>query len=487
MSLKAGRYDHHIPVSRHDELGELAEAFNDMATSLDQHHRALTLRATHDSLTGLANRASLTERLTASFAVDHQRRAQQESLLFIDIDDFKNVNDSLGHEGGDALLIQLAARLTDSVRPYDLVARLGGDEFAIVVLEDRAATAAVDVAERILAALTVPFAIDGKRLHVACSIGVARRRPETRDAAELLRQADFAMYMAKGAGKNRYQLFDAQMHDDMVGATTLKTELGMAVAKEQLLLEYQPVVDLVTGSIVGAEALVRWQHPTLGVLAPGDFITLAEETGDIEAIGCWVLKTAVAQAAEWRRDVPGAADLWMSVNLSAHQLPNEHSLAAIEGVLAESVANTDMIVLEVTESAVASDVEGGVASLRMLKSFGVRIAIDDFGTGFSSLSTLTRLPADIVKIDRSFVSGPDAEGPSAPMMEGILGLAEKLSLDLIAEGIETHEQLELLRALGYRMGQGFHLARPVSPEKLEALLAAGPLTHVPPAGARTEA
>ena len=478
VKLQAGDYDHRIEVVRRDELGELAEAFNGMAGALHDTHLALTVRATHDSLTGLANRASLTERLTSSFSPSSNRRARQESLLFIDIDDFKDVNDSVGHEGGDDLLIQLATRLNACVRPHDLVARLGGDEFAIVVMEDDDGSVAVEVAERILDALRAPFMVSGACMIVNVSIGVAQRRPTTSDAAELLRQADFAMYMAKGGGKARYQLFDAQMHDNMVGRSALKTDLALAVTSGQLRLDYQPVADLRTGEILGVEALVRWQHPTLGLLAPAQFIPLAEETGDIDAIGCWVLDTATRQVAGWRQTMDHCADLWISVNLSAFQLPNPHSLAAIQAILADPSVQADKVVLEVTETALAADVDGGIASLNTLKGFGVRIAIDDFGTGFSSLSTLASLPVDIIKIDRTFVSGQPSAAPSVPMLEGILGLANKLSLTVIAEGIEEPEQLDLLCTLGCNMGQGYLLARPAPAAALEALLASGGLLPV---------
>ena len=471
MRLQAGDFGHRIKVARRDELGELAEAFNGMAGALHDSHLALTLRATHDSLTGLANRSSLTERLTASFAPSTDRRSRQESLLFIDIDDFKDVNDSVGHEGGDALLVQLASRLQACVRTHDLVARLGGDEFAIVVMEDESGSVAVEVAERILAALRAPFQIAGSRMVVAVSIGVAQRRPQTRDAAEQLRQADFAMYMAKGGGKARYQLFDAQMHDNMADRSALKADLALAVTSGQLRLEYQPVADLTSGRILGVEALVRWQHPTLGLLAPASFISLAEETGDIDDIGCWVLDTATRQVADWRRAMPHCESLWVSVNLSAFQLPNPHSLAAIQRILEDPAVQAENVVLEVTETALAADIDGGIASLNTLKGFGARIAIDDFGTGYSSLSTLASLPVDILKIDRSFVSGQASPSPSAAMLEGIFGLADKLSLAVIAEGIEEPEQLELLRTLGCPMGQGYLLARPAPAQVLEALLA----------------
>jgi diguanylate cyclase (GGDEF)-like protein len=478
LKLEAGDYEHRIEVTRLDELGELAEAFNGMAGALHDSHRALTLRATHDSLTGLANRASLTERLAASFSVGSDRRARHESLLFIDIDDFKDVNNSAGHEGGDALLSQLASRLNDCVRANDLVARLGGDEFAIVVMEDDGGSAAVEVAERILHALRAPFIVNGAPLVVAVSIGVAQRGPDTVDAAELLRHADFAMYMAKGGGKARYELFDAQMHDSMVDRSILKTDLARAVASGQLRLDYQPVVDLLTGEILGVEALVRWQHPTLGLLAPAKFITLAEETGDIDAMGCWVLETATRQVARWRQNIPHCASLWVAVNLSAFQLRNSQGLASIQRILADPAVQADKVVLEVTETALAADVDGGIASLNTLKRSGVRIAVDDFGTGFSSLSTLAGLPVDILKIDRSFVSGQASISPSVPMLEGILGLANKLSLTVIAEGIEEPQQLDLLRTLGCRMGQGYLLAHPAPAYALEAMLVSGGLVHV---------
>lgn len=476
LKLQAGDFDHRIEVARHDELGELAVAFNDMSDALHNSHLALTFRATHDPLTGLANRAVLTEHLAASFRQGSDRRARRESLLFIDIDDFKDVNDAEGHEAGDAILIEMAARLNDCTRAQDLVVRLGGDEFAIVVTEDDdSGSVAVEVVKRILDALRAPFLVSAEPLMVTLSVGVAQRRPETKDAAELLRQADFAMYMAKSDGKVCYQLFDAQMHDNMLARSALKTDLAVAVASAQLRVEYQPVVDLRTGQTLGLEALVRWQHPTLGLLAPASFITLAEETGDIDAIGCWVLETATRQVASWRQSMPHCRNLWVAVNLSAFQLADPKSLAAIQHVLADPAAQADKVVIEVTETALAANVPSGIASLNTLKNLGVRISIDDFGTGFSSLSTLASMPVDILKIDRSFVSGQASALPSVPMLEGILGLADKLSLAVIAEGIEEPEQLNLLRALGCSMGQGYLLARPASAHELEALLVSGDL------------
>ena len=516
LKLQAGDYSHRINVARDDELGQLAEAFNSMAAAVHDSHLELTFRATHDPLTGLANRTVLTERLTTVFGRGNKipdshkigssdtgnhdtvrrdagstmhpgagGRDRWEGLLIIDVDDFKDVNDSLGHEGGDALLIQLAQRLRGCVRDYDLVARLGGDEFAIVVMHgDGAATD--DVAARIQDELREPFSIDGVRLKVTVSMGAAQRTAETADPAELMRQADFAMYMAKHGGKGRYQLFDAHGYDEMTYRAALRADLATAVQRGQLRLDYQPVIHLGTGEIAGVEALVRWEHPTLGRLGPADFIPLAEETGEIGPIGCWVLDTASRHVAGWRRAPGTAADIWVSVNLSTLQLSSDRNLAALERILAQPASQADKVILEVTESALATNSDGGVAALKRLKSFGVRIAIDDFGTGFSSLSTLAVLPADILKIDRSFLSGLPREAPAAAMLEGILEVARKLDLAVIAEGIEDTGQLDFLRSHGCDMGQGFFLASPSPSPVLEALLASGALLQ-PPTGMDAQA
>ncbi len=359
------------------------------------------------------------------------------------------------------------------------MARLGGDEFAVVVIEDEGEATAIGVAERILDSLRHPFLVNGARLLVSVSIGVAQRHSGTDDAAELLRNADFAMYMAKGAGKGRYQLFDAQMHDNMLDRSALKADLARAVPSGQLRLEYQPIIDLLTKDLLGVEALVRWQHPALGLLYPADFIALAEETGDIDAIGNWVLEAATRQVGCWRRTVDQCARLWVSVNLSPIQLKSDQNLFAIRDLLTNCAMPADNVVLEVTESALVADGDEGVASLESLKRLGVRIAIDDFGTGFSSLSTLAKLPVDILKIDRSFVSGHAAGPAFTHMLEGILGLADRLSLAVIAEGIEEPEQLDLLVALGCSMGQGYLLSRPMPADAFDVLLASGALLHIP--------
>ena len=262
------------------------------------------------------------------------------------------------------------------------------------------------------------------------------------------------MYLAKHGGKARYQLFDAEGYDHMTYRAALKRDLAAAVSGDQLRLEYQPIADLNSGEILGVEALVRWQHPTLGLLAPSEFIPLAEETGDIDAVGCWVLDTASRQAAGWRKALPQCENLWIAVNLSTVQLPNPRNLAAIKRILSDPAAQADKVVLEVTETALAGSTDGGIAALKTLKDTGVRVAIDDFGTGYSSLSSLAVLPADILKIDRSFLGRQASAAQSAAMLEGILGLARMLSLEVIAEGVEEPAQLELLRGPGLPDGAG---------------------------------
>ena len=472
LRLQAGDYNYRINVPRRDELGELAGAFNTMAEALHKSYLALTRRATQDPLTGLANRAAVSEQLNSLFAPEGPRQDPGQSLLFIDVDDFKDINDSLGHEGGDALLISLAARLKGCVRSRDVVARLGGDEFAVIITAGDGSTAG-EIAERILRALNVPFLLNGHRVTITVSIGVAHKHSGIHDAAELLRQADFAMYMAKGSGKARYQLFDSQMYNQMAHHASLRADLAQAVPSGQLRLDYQPVADLNTGAILGVEALVRWDHPVLGLLPPQDFIPLAEETGDIDAIGCWVLETAAREGTRWRQSVEGCDNLWVAVNLSTLQLPNPKNLAAIKAILDQPQAQADRLVLEVTETALATSADGGITALTALKECGVRIAIDDFGTGYSSLSTLAALPADILKIDQSFLARVTSDPASLAMLEGILGLAGKLRLDVIAEGIEEPEHIELLRRLGAHMGQGYLLARPAPAQTIQTLLASG--------------
>ena len=430
----------------------------------------LNIRATTDSLTGLANRSAFADRLRAALATE-ERRAGTLAVLFVDLDDFKDVNDSLGHAAGDELLCVTAQRLDHTIRPGDLVARLGGDEFAVLLNGIPDADSALAVAERVVTALQEPAVIGDRRVQVGASVGMAMRRDgSTLDA--LMRDADVAMYAAKAKGKNRVEHYDVGLHDLAVERLALSAELGGAVERGELVVEYQPVVDLETGEIVGLEALVRWLHPTRGLLPPSAFIELAEETGAIIGIGASVMDTAAHQLRQWqaRYNLP---KLSMSVNVSVRQLDSPGFADSLTNVLRVTGIDPATFVLEVTESVLADPDGGAAATLAALRGSRVRVALDDFGAGFSSIGYLRQLPVDILKIDRSFVSGPSA-GTDADdvLLEAIVAMGQTLRLDVIPEGIETLDQLVRLRAAGCKIGQGFLFSRPVSAQAIEVLLAA---------------
>jgi diguanylate cyclase (GGDEF)-like protein len=430
----------------------------------------LNTRASTDSLTGLANRSAFADRLQTALATD-ERRAGRLAVLFIDLDDFKDVNDSLGHAAGDELLRVTAQRLDQTIRPGDLVARLGGDEFAVLLDGIPDARIAFAVAERIVAAVREPVVIGDGRVQVGASVGLAMRdQNSTLDA--LMRDADVAMYSAKAKGKNRIEHYDADLNDLAVERQALRTELGGAVERGELVVEYQPVVDLETGEIVGLEALVRWLHASRGLLPPSAFIGLAEETGAIISIGASVMETAARQLRQWqqRYNLP---KLWMSVNVSVRQLDVSGFADDVANVLRVTGIDPTTLVLEVTESVLADPSGGAAATLAALRGSRVRVALDDFGTGYSSIGYLRQLPVDILKIDRSFVSGPSAEtGVDDVLLEAIVAMGQTLRLDVVPEGIEQHDQLVRLRAAGCKVGQGFLFSRPVPPQAIEVLLAA---------------
>jgi diguanylate cyclase (GGDEF)-like protein len=468
--LASGELDHRVELHRADELGDLAVSFNAMADAIAGSQRSLTRQANHDSLTGLANRAAFRARLEAALARP-ERRSGTLAVLFVDLDDFKDVNDTLGHAAGDELLSVVAARLEATVRPGDLVARLGGDEFALLLDGVPDPAVALAVAERTVTALAAPVEINGTWVHVGASVGLAMRHDDS-DPESFMREADVAMYTAKGRGKNRVEQYDAVLDEAVVEHNELKADMAGAAGRGEFVLDYQPIVDLATGTFAGVEALVRWQHPTRGLLPPFAFIDLAEETGAIVGIGAWVLETAARQVQSWRRRY-GLAALWISVNVSVRQLDDPGFAALVGDVLQRTGLDPARLVLEVTESVLADPAGGAAGALETLRQLGVRVALDDFGAGYSSIGYLRQLPVDILKIDRSFVSGHGARPRSVPILEGIIDLAHKLSLGLIAEGIEEPEQLDLLRRLGCPLGQGFLLARPASPEEVTALLASG--------------
>jgi diguanylate cyclase (GGDEF)-like protein len=473
--LARGEIEHRVVVGRADELGELAASFNAMADAIAGSQRILTEEANTDSLSGLANRTAFYTKLRSMLAEPISYRGSQ-ALLFIDLDDFKDVNDNLGHAAGDELLRVVADRLRAAVRPTDLVARLGGDEFALLLghLDDPAD--AMKLAERVVGTLDQTIHIGTHEVHVGASVGLALRHHDS--AIEgWVREADVAMYAAKARGKNRVEQYDARLDDAAVAHQLLKDEVAVAAARDELVLEYQPVVELDTGELVGLEALVRWQHPTRGLLPPSSFIELAEESGAILSIGAWVLDKAAHQLRGWQRRY-GRPALWMSVNVSVCQLETPDYATTIRSILQAADIDAASIVVEVTESVLADPNRGATEALTTLRAAGVRIALDDFGTGYSSVGYLRQLPVDFLKIDRSFVAGasPDTRNP---LLEAIVGMAQHLELEIIPEGIEQPAELAQLRSLGCHLGQGFLMSRPVAPEAIENLLAAAiPFPHV---------
>jgi diguanylate cyclase (GGDEF)-like protein len=420
-------------------------------TKLESLQGQLHHQAYHDPLTDLPNRALFMERVRDELATPGETIA----VLFVDVDDFKTVNDSLGHGIGDALLVSVADRLRACVRPQDTVARLGGDEFGVMlpgvvdpVGQGRA------VAQRILNAFALPVEAGTTLLSVHLSVGIADSGASGEDGDALLRNADVAMYEAKAKGKARFELFEASMADAIVRRHALKEQLAKAVEREEIVVQYQPIVELATGRLVAAEALVRWEHPARGLVPPSEFVPLAEETGLIVPLGRHVLNAACAQAARW------GDGLRMHVNLSVGELLHPDLPAVVREALATAGIGPDQLVLEITESQLLGDTEGAAERFRVLRELGVRIALDDFGTGYSSLSYLHSLPLDALKIAKTFVDALDSDGRESGFVAMILELARTLDLDVIAEGIETPAQLAALRELGARLGQGFLLGRP---------------------------
>jgi diguanylate cyclase (GGDEF)-like protein/PAS domain S-box-containing protein len=424
-------------------------------------------QAFHDSLTGLANRALFHDRVRHAM----QRRTLNDSVgvLFLDLDGFKEVNDSLGHSSGDALLIEVAARLNTCVRPGDTIARLGGDEFAILVEGAKAAIEFVAVAERIRTALQTAIVVSGSSLFIQASIGIATAELGTNDADQLIRNADLAMYRAKELHDGEFSLYDPSMHSTLVERLALEAELRLAVNQELLHVHYQPTYTLDTGKLVGVEALVRWNHPERGQIPPDAFIPLAEQTGLIHQLGRFVLREACHQGRRWL-DASPATPLSIGVNISGKQLQRAEFLAEVREILEESGLPPKALVLEMTESVLMDDTDGSALALAELKSMGIRIAIDDFGTGYSSLSYLHRFPVDILKIDRSFVERLSGVHAEESLVQSIVQLAQTLHLETIAEGIEDHGQLLALRRLGCQVAQGYHFGRPGPPDIVGQLL-----------------
>jgi diguanylate cyclase (GGDEF)-like protein len=426
--------------------------------------------AFHDSLTGLPNRAMFTELLKAEIESSQRPNGHMFAVLFLDLDRFKNINDSLGHTHGDLLLVAFAERLERTLRPVDTLARFGGDEFAILVSGMTDATDAVRVAQRIQDELSQPFVLDKNSAFATASIGIALSSSGYDRPEDILRDADIAMYRAKENGKARYELFDSGMHARAVSRLQLESDLRQAIEQKEFCVYYQPIVCLQTGSLAGFEALVRWNHPRRGVVSPADFIPVAEETGLIVPIGEWVLTEACAQVRQWQVDSPSHRSLSLSVNLSARQVAQPDLLERIKEALETSKLNPHCLKLEITESVVMENAEAAALMFKQLRSLGVQLSIDDFGTGYSSLSYLHRFPLNYLKIDRSFVMRLTTDNDNA-IVRTISTLARNLGMEVIAEGIETEEQYQQLKMLGCEYGQGYLFSRPVARDGVAHLIA----------------
>jgi diguanylate cyclase (GGDEF)-like protein len=433
--------------------------------------RQLLHDAFHDTMTGLPNRALLMDRLAGALARARRRPNQLVAVLFLDVDRFKFVNDSLGHAVGDQLLIQMSKVLGSCVRPGDTVARLGGDEF-IVLLEGLDEPAdAVRVADRILEAVAAPFQLEGHEVFASLSIGIALSTREYARPEDMLRDADTAMYQAKGGGKACHQIFDTSMHKHAVHVLALENELRRAVERKAFLLHYQPIVELAGGRIVALEALVRWEHSERGLVSPVEFVQLAEETGLIFEIGAWALEEACRTAREWAEAL--ALDFTINVNLSSKQFSHANLVEQVAAVLRQTRLQPRRLKLEITESVIMENADSAVAMLASLRELGVGVCIDDFGTGYSSLAYLLRFPADSLKVDRSFVSTIAKGDRNAQLVSSIVSLGTSLGMEVVAEGVETDAQRGQLQALGCRLAQGYLFSKPLDEERARALLARG--------------
>jgi diguanylate cyclase (GGDEF)-like protein len=451
----------HVTVALENGVLEISLA------QLTELKEELRHQAFHDELTGLGNRSLFVSELES--VVD-----EGVAVLFVDLDDFKTVNDTMGHAAGDELLMHAAERLRHCLRPGDVAARLGGDEFAVLIGGSCPDDDAVRVAQRLLDSLGEPFRVQGELVHVGASVGVATSRAAA-TADDLLRHADVAMYTAKLRGKNRWEVFEPAMQRAVAARHAAKSQMQGAIGRGEFLLHYQPIVDLWSGSIMGAEALVRWWHPERGLLAPADFVPAAEELGLIGPLGRFVLAQACAEARAWQRACPRPVPVAVTVNVSAREFQQPDYVDATLAVIQASRVAPGSLILEITETAMVDGPNGAGDKLRALKAAGVRLAIDDFGTGYSSLSYLEELSIDVLKIAKPFVDGLASARNRPALAQAIVNLGETLDLEVIAEGVEDDDQIEALRAMGCRLSQGYAFARPVDAIALRRMLARGAL------------
>ncbi len=481
--IASGDAGHTVDYQDKTELGELASHVNAMSISLKDSYakleeevaerkrieEKLTHDIFHDALTGLPNRTLFMDRLQHAITTS-QRRAGTPfyAVLFCDIDRFKVINDSLGHLIGDQVLVMVGRKLIDCVRPGDTVARLGGDEFAILLENIGDPAHAIEVADRAKRSLSTPLSIKGNDIYPSLSIGIAidtdwYERPE-----QPLRDADIAMYEAKDRGNASYEVFDAEMHANILNRMQLETDLRGAVDRKEFILYYQPIIDLKVQQLTGFEALVRWNHPTRGLVYPLEFIPLAEENGLISQIGEWILHEACRELKRLQVQYPHQPPLTMSINISSKQFAHQDLVSMLSGFLVETEVDPHSIALEITESMIMENVDAAVDTMNVLREMGIQIHIDDFGTGHSSLSYLHRFPINALKIDRSFISKLTADGSNKEIITSIISLANSLKVDVIAEGVEMDHQLSNIRKMECGFCQGFLLARPLAEHDIDA-------------------
>ena len=452
---------------------ELEAANLQLQTEIQQRKRVqeqLMYMALHDSLTGLPNRVLLMEKLEGALQETLKNDDYRFAVLFIDCDRFKVVNDSLGHLTGDRLLSLISDRLELCLRPVDTLFRLGGDEFTILLNPINGIENAIETAETIQQQLTAPFHVDGHEVFIGASIGIVLGTSQYTQPEHLLRDADAAMYCAKDLGKGRYRVFDSGMHDRAVNFLQLETNLRRALERGEFKVNYQPIVDLQKGGIVGFEALLRWHHPERGQISPAEFIPAAEETGLIVPIGEWVLRQSCTYLRQWQCQYVHAKNLTVSVNISVKQFAQIDLLNRIDDILKDSQLDGRFLKLEITESTIVGNYEVAKTILEQLKTRQIQLSIDDFGTGYSSLSHLHRLPVDILKIDRSFVDPIDEDNDEREIVQAIVTLAHSLNMKVIAEGVETAVHVEQLRNLGCEYGQGYYFSRPLTAQAATTLL-----------------
>jgi diguanylate cyclase (GGDEF)-like protein len=426
--------------------------------------------AFHDELTGLSNRALFMDRLRHAIAQAKRQKQYLFAVLFLDLDRFKVINDSLGHIVGDQLLVAISRRLESCLRRGDLIARLGGDEFAILLEDIGEEHYAIQVAERLQKTLTIPFKLSGHEIVASTSIGIALSTIGYDHPQDLLRDADTAMYHAKGTGKARYQIFDTAMHVRAVALLKLETDLRRALERQEFQLHYQPIVSLSNQNITGFEALVRWYHPERGLIAPNEFIPVAEETGLIVSLGLWVLQEACRQMRQWQEKFTAAKALTISVNISGKQFSQVDFVTQIQQILQETQLDARYLKLEITESILMDNVESTTTTLLELQALGIQLSMDDFGTGYSSLSYLNRFPVSTLKIDRSFIQSIDVDAEKLEIIRTVVMLAQSLGMDAVAEGVETANQLAPLKDLGCESGQGYFFSKPLNSKTAEKLI-----------------